>query len=293
MRIFSGILILAFCLALSACAEKQKDDDRLMLLGNWRASHMNVHTVLTLRNNGSWQAEDRVEGRHTRIVEKRGKSTGRWNLESKDRIVFSVETAEEAAMWPAGSMQSFDITSKDAGLMVFKREGGRTLEWRKIRAERPEEGEVLLHQVVNMPPLLVNVARSRLLERQRFLCMEMEFVLSLETPVQIPEEIPPPPPLHPEVREILLFYLSSLEYKDINSFDKVKAQRLHLRQMLNPYFENRLHEIEVRNIIVASSKESFEEFILQYPELRHEFGLTPPEKAPPSPPEAEAEAKAG
>lgn len=34
--------------------------------------------------------------------------------------------------------------------------------------------------------------------------------------------------------------------------------------MLNPYFDNRLEEIEVRNIILAASLENLEEFILQY-----------------------------
>lgn len=119
MRALPGILMLCLCLILSACGEKQTDENRLILLGSWRASHMNVHTILTLRNNGSWQSEDRVEGRHTRIVEKKGKSTGRWTLESKERIVFSVETSEEAGMWPAGSMQSFAIDSMGPTLLVF------------------------------------------------------------------------------------------------------------------------------------------------------------------------------
>jgi hypothetical protein len=280
-----GWICIFLCLfSLYSCGGKQKDESRLLLLGSWRFSQMNMHTILTLRNNGTWQSDDRVEGRHTRIVEKRGKSTGRWQMESGNRLIFSVETADEAGMWPAGSMQSFDIVSLDARTLVLQQESGRTWEWSKIRAQRPTEGEVVAHQAVRMPPLIVNVARSRILERQRFLCLDLEFILTLDEFIPNPEMIPPPPPLHPEVRETILFYLSSLEYREINSFDRVKALRLHLRQMLNPYFDNRLHEIEVRNIIVASSKDSLEEFILQYPELRHEFGLTPPQR-PQSPAE--------
>ncbi|TYT75620.1 flagellar basal body-associated FliL family protein [Desulfobotulus mexicanus] len=289
MRFFFWGALIFFLSGLVSCGGEREEDPRMLLIGSWRISHMNIHTILTLRNNGSWQSEDRMEGQHTKIIEKRGKSTGRWKMESKDRLVFSVETAEDAGMWPAGSLQTFDIEVLQPGKLILRHpETGRTSEWAKVRAQRPEQGEILVHQVVRMEPLIVNVARARVLERQRFLCMEMEFVLSLEHPVSNPEEIPPPPPLHPEVRETVLFYLSSLEYRDMNSFDRVKEFRLNMREILSPYFDNRLEEIEVRNIIVASSEESLEEFILGYPELRHEFGVMPPQR--PVPQEAEVSA---
>ncbi|TWI74392.1 flagellar basal body-associated protein FliL [Desulfobotulus alkaliphilus] len=287
MRLFFRAVLILFLAGLVSCGGEREEDPRLLLIGSWRISHMNVHTILTLRNNGSWQSEDRMEGQHTKIIEKRGQSTGRWKMESRDRLVFSVETAEEAGMWPAGSLQTFDIETLEPGKLVLRHpETGRTSEWSKVRAQRPVAGEILAHQVVRMEPIIVNIARTRVLERQRFLCMEMEFVLGLEYPVSSPEEIPPPPPLHPEVRETILFYLSSLEYRDMNSFDRVKEFRLHLRNMLAPYFDNRLEEIEIRNIIVASSEESLEEFILGYPELRHEFGVMPPQRPVPQQTEA-------
>ncbi|MCW7753070.1 flagellar basal body-associated FliL family protein [Desulfobotulus sp. H1] len=286
MKTLNRGLLFFFCVFIFfSCGGKKEEDPRMLLIGSWRISHMNIHTILTMRNNGSWQSEDRMEGQHTRIIEKRGKSTGRWQMESKDRLVFSVESSEEAGLWSQGSLQTFILETLEPRKLVLRHpETGRTSEWTKVRADRPAEGEILAHQAVRMEPLIVNVARTRILERQRFLCLDLEFILGLEHPVENPEEIPPPPPLHPEVRETLLFYFSSLEYRDLNSFERVKEVRLHLRKMLNPYFDNRLEEIEVRNIIVAASSESLEEFILQYPQLRHEFGLTIPQRQAPEKP---------
>lgn len=277
------ILLLALMMG---CGEKEKKEDpRLLLIGSWRFSYRNIHSILNFKNNGTWNLENRVEGKYSKIVEKKGALTGTWLLE-ENRLTINVEDdgGGEVEMWALGS-HVFEVVRLDAVTLVLKDEKEKEREWSKVRAQQAKAGEVQAHQTIPIKPLIVNVTKTRDMEKSRYLCIDLEVVLTLELPTANPEEIPPPPPLHPEVREKILIYLSSFTYRDLNSFDKIKKIKAHLETIMRPYFAGQMDELHINNVVVASSEASLDEFILQYPELMEDFGrgVVPP------PPEEGAE----
>jgi hypothetical protein len=72
------------------------------------------------------------------------------------------------------------------------------------------------------------------------------------------------PKFHPRARDAAILFLSSLVYGDVENFDKIKAQKKKLVDVLNPYMEGFIKDIEIEHVIIATSVTKVEEFIIEH-----------------------------
>ena len=276
-RWMAVLLMLVMVAGIFGC----KDEDpfaerRLKMVGNWRHQHRSVHTVMSFRHNGSWSLEKRVEGRYSRIVEKRGQHSGTWTMEGENLVRITVDQAEGESDFTPGMSATFTIKELRPELLVWVDGDGESREWFRIRVQKPEQGEFQTTRPVKLKPFLVNLRRSRELEKERYLGIELELIVRLSEPIQAPTPLPPPPTITPELRERILLFLSDLTYADVNNFERVQKMRSRLEVAIAPWLDAQIDEIKLANVVIASSRESREEFILQYPDLAVEYGLMDP-----------------
>jgi hypothetical protein len=72
------------------------------------------------------------------------------------------------------------------------------------------------------------------------------------------------PAIHPKAREAAILFLSSLVYEDVKDFDRVKRQREKLVDVLNPYMEGVIKDIEIEHVIISTTIEKVEEFMIEH-----------------------------
>ena len=109
-----------------------------------------------------------------------------------------------------------------------------------------------------MEPIAVNLNKNRSNTQDRYLCLKMNMVLKELMPDQ---KIPA---MHPKAREAAIIFLSSLVYGDVKDFDQVKIQRTKLVDVLNPYMEGFIKDIEIEHVIISTTIEKVEEFIIEH-----------------------------
>lgn len=289
---FCYLILLVYILS-SGCKSGPKVEE--FLIGSWRAYKMKVHSILTFHANGNWVIENRVEGKLSKIVAKRGRISGEWfytddiegllpedyeppeeveEVEKKEEkkgedseeeeekpkvfLVLTVLNAEEAEDWVEGSTNPYEIVVLDKEKLILKSLNGDIMDWDRVRAEKGKDLDADGSLAVKLGSLVVNLSRTKVRHKKRYLCIDLDMIL--EVPVQEGVPMPEPPPLHPRVREAAIFYLSSLTYKDIKSIDKSQMHINNLKDVLNPYMKGKIKELFIRNIIVTSEKKNVEDF---------------------------------
>ena len=264
------------------------------LLGSWRRTSGKVHSILSFQTNGSWLIESRVEGKLSKIVAKRGKISGQWfytdkmedvlpeevpddkkkekkaeekaqkGADEKKETLFLVMSVTEAqddeSGWEVGSTKSFEFVQLDKEKLVLKSPDGTTVEWLRVRSDKNQEqlSEGLV--TTKLGPLIVNLSRIKVQHKRRFLCLDVDLVIE-SSYVQADAGSPPPEiKLHPRVREAAIYYLSSKTYQDIRTVDKAQAISNELKDVLNPYVQNRIKELLIKQIVVTSERKVVEDY---------------------------------
>jgi hypothetical protein len=142
--------------------------------------------------------------------------------------------------------------------MLLKEENGRVSEWKKSRNPKAGDAGTETPIVIPMKPLAVNLNKNRSSTQDRYLCLNMHLVLKELMPDQ---QIPA---LHPKAREAAVLFLSSLVYEDVKDFDQVKIQKSKLVDVLNPYMEGFIKDIKIEHVIISTTMEKVEEFIIEH-----------------------------
>ena len=106
--------------------------------------------------------------------------------------------------------------------------------------------------------LFINLNKNRSNTQDRYLCLNMNLVLKELMPDQ---QIPV---MHPKAREAAILFLSSLVYEDVKDFDQVKRQKSKLVDVLNPYMQDFIKDIEIEHVIISTTIEKVEEFIIEH-----------------------------
>lgn len=274
--IYKTVFIMLIAISILSC-NKTKEIDGL-LVGSWRIKRAHLHTIYSFRNNGSWVAQTRVEGRFSKIVDTKKEVDGEWEVNVGESDEFNLSmipgTDGEENEWISGKEVVFEIVSIDKKVLSLKNSEGVIINWSRVRGKQTEDETGGVGVVTVKPgPLIVNLKKARAHGKFRFLCIDLELsvqdieendYISFET---IPETGLVNYHLHPKIREVSIYYLSSLTYKDIKSLDKVKQVIEKMKLVLNPYFNGRLQDINVKKVVVTASTDSVEDFERYYASL--------------------------
>jgi flagellar basal body-associated protein FliL len=255
-RLFILFLILFSIFGLSGCGEKEKGDDELVL-GNWTQYKNRAYILLVINPKGTWGSSVRIADATSKIVSSKGNANGSWHME-EGQLIFTVVESDIEEVWEKNDTSFFEIVELGERLMLLKEENGRVGEWKKTSSQKGADVEGELAKVIEMAPYAVNLNKNSSNEQNRYLCMNMQLVLKELMPGQ---EIPD---FHPRARDAAILFLSSLVYSDVENFERIKAQKVKLVDVLNPYMDGFIKDIEIEQVIIATSVTKVEEFIIEH-----------------------------
>jgi hypothetical protein len=250
------IFVLCMVFSLAGCGEKEKGDEDLVV-GNWTQYRNRAYILLVISPTGSWNSSVRIADATSKIVKSKGAAQGAWHIEG-GQLIFTVMDSTIEEIWEKNATSFFEIVELGERIMLLKEESGRIAEWKKNQPQKSGKDEAEPSVTISMKPIAVNLNKDRSNDPNRYLCLKMKMVLKELMPDQTI------PAMHPKARESAILFLSSLVYEDVKDFDQVKIQRLKLVDVLNPYMEGFIKDIEIEHVIIATTIEKVEEFIIEH-----------------------------
>jgi hypothetical protein len=253
----AGIFLVLFMVFSSiGCGEREKGNEDLVV-GNWTQYRNRAYILLVISPKGTWDSSVRIADATSKIVKSKGNAKGTWHME-EGQLIFTVMTSDIQEIWEQNDTSFFEIVELGEQIMLLKEENGRVSEWKKSRSKKSGDAVTEAAVVISMKPLAVNLNKNRSNTQDRYLCLNMNLVLKELMPDQ---QIPS---LHPKAREASVIFLSSLVYEDVKDFDQVNFQKSKLVDVLNPYMEGFIKDIEIEHVIISTTMEKVEEFIIEH-----------------------------
>lgn len=260
-RVFFIPCLLLFFLLEAGCSKEPKRES--FLVGTWRVQVKKTHTILTFAGNGSWNANTRIEGKHSKIIEKRGKVRGKWEY-VETRLTLRPTEVDQDIGWDKGGVYRYDVVRLTKEEMVWEdSETGRRRVWLRVRGKAQAESGALDvgEQEVGLDPLVVNLDKEREYRKGRFMCLKVDFLVDVSEEDLDEGEMYR---IHPRVKDAMVMYLSSLVYREVKKYEKIEELRRELIVILDPYFAGKLRDIKIRHIVVTASSQSVDEFLQEY-----------------------------
>lgn len=248
-----GILSAIF---VSSCGEKKKSQTELAV-GNWSQEKNRAFVILYTNLKGEWNSSVKISEATSKVVKTKGNAKGVWHIE-KNQMIFTVMESDVEDIWVKNSTVFYDILDLTENRMQFKDEQGTVTVWSRTKMGKSTEPEAELVLSIPMAPVVVNLNKSRSNDKDRYLCLKMNFILKELMPGQ---KIPP---VHPKVQDSIVIFFSSLVFEDVKDFDGIRSQSRKLVNILNPYMEGKIKEIAIENVIVATEIEKVEEFLIEH-----------------------------
>jgi len=270
-------LVMISCILFTGCGPtEQLGDERFF--GSWRFKHGRVHTIITFRANSTWISDIRIADRFEKIVDKKGNIEGKWAVEAGSLKMTPLESGFESE-WKVGKTYNYEIVEVNKDFLRLKDDLGRVRNWTRVRGQK-KEGKDASVSKVNVGPIVVNVKKSKKYIKDRYLCIDLQLVLSIDGAEQ------PIPKIHPRVREAAILNMSYLTYDELNTNKKIGDLKTKIKRILNPYMQGAIDEVIINDIAVTRKWDIVEEFLSKYGE--EAMKLAEPGE-PPKPPEPEDE----
>lgn len=249
------ILIILSCLVCMASCSKEPDVGE-MILGGWTSKSAGAYTYLKIKLEGKWESAIKIADVTSKIIQVRGTASGQWHIEENNFVLTVLESNVEKN-YKKNVTNFYEIAKLDDKVMELVDSYGRVITWKKVQPQKNKEGATIINSI-RMEPFTVNLNKTRSRDKDRYLCLDIKLILK--------EIIPGTEPLrvHPKGREAIILYLSSLVYNDIKSLDEVTKMQETLRIILSPYTGDMIEKVEIDHVIVASTIERVEEFIIEH-----------------------------
>lgn len=257
--------VLFMGLSLVGCGEKEKGDADLVT-GNWTQLRNRAYILLVISPKGNWESSVRIADATSKIVSSKGAAQGSWHME-EGQLIFTVVESDIEEIWEKNDTSFFEIVELGERLMLLKEESGRVAEWKKTGSQKGKATEEEQARVISMAPYTVNLNKISSNDTDEYLCLKMNLVLNEVMPDQ---EVPQ---FHPRARDAAILFLSSLIAADVQDFDLVKLQKDKLVDVINPYMDGVVKDIEIEQVIIVPSIEQVEEFVIEHtmgPETKEE-----------------------
>lgn len=249
----AGLVIFAL---FTGCGDDEVTQNELVI-GNWTQLRNRAYILLITNPKGEWNSSVRIADVTSKIVKSKGNAKGTWHIEN-NQMIFNVLESDIEKIWEQNATLFFDIASLTEAEMQLKDENGRVGVWKQTSVQKAAAADEELQVVLEMGPVVVNLNKNRSNDKDRYLCMNLNLILKELMPDQ------EPPPIHPRAHDAAILFLSSLVHDDVKDFDGVKEQNKKLVEVINPYMEGMVKEIEVEHVIVVDNIDRVEEFIIEH-----------------------------
>lgn len=266
--LFLKLMPVLVIMTLSGCSKEPSQSD--LLTGSWFTKDAGVYTMVTFRANGSFTSSKRIMASASKVKGKSGKVDGDWEADGTQLVLRIVES-EDSEVWIKDSTHFYEILEVSPEVLYLKSSDEKVAEWKRLKASGGAEPEIPSDDItIGMEPVVVNLAKRRSLDRDMYLCAEIVFTVegaAMDEPVTA-EGGPAPKPrsVHPRIRDSVLFYLGAQTHKAVSTFEKLKKVKDTLQEILQPYFDGKLKDIVIKNIVITSSWENVEDFLAEYSE---------------------------
>ncbi len=241
---------------LTGCGDETKSTTE-KLLGGWTKEKSYSFVYLQLKPEGNWQASVKIADVTTKIVDVKGKASGKWYVEQGSLVMTVVET-DTRQVFEKNKTTVYDIVSLTGDKMVLTGPHGRKETWKAIAPRKEKALEKSYERIIRLKPFAVNLNKNRSHDKDRYLCLNV--TLRLKEIMADRER----PKMHPKAREAVILYLSSFVYKNVSDLDKVEGLQGKLKEILNPYLDGLVDKVEIDHVVVASTMETVEKFLIEH-----------------------------
>lgn len=254
-------LMFSLLVMVEGCGKEKGPTVGELLLGTWNFNESKAYTAMIIKAEGIWSSDIKMEGLSSKIIEKKGSASGTWQVEGKQLVLTVVESDMED-VWEKNKTLFCEIVELNRNLMSLKYPDGKIQTWN--RAEDPKKapapGEELAEppRLIKMEPIVVNLNKIRSHDKDRYLCLDLTLNLK-DSPSG--KAIPL---LHPRARDAMILFLSSLIYEDVKNLDVVKQVMKNMEVMLDPYLDHMLDNIEINHVIISSTMDKVDEFLIEH-----------------------------
>lgn len=252
------LLLVPILLSLSLSSCKQKSENETRLLGAWRLQRAKgVVTLLSFRDNKTFDVDQQVEGLLAKSNPKQGKVNGTWKMDSSaSQLTLEVKTGNPQMGWPAQPIVFRIVTFDDTTLHLMAPDGKHDV-WKKVPLSKTGPDREKEASTIKIAPIVVNLAVSASSATQQYhwLCTEVQLMMN---------NYDIKAGLHPRIQEKIIFFLNSKAYEEINTLDKIAAISEELKNTLNPYLDHRIINVTLNNTILTGRKEAVDQFLAKY-----------------------------
>ena len=255
-RMTGFLIVVCMALAVAGCsgenaALKEK------ITGNWSREFNRNFILLILKVDGKWESSIRVSDATLKIVSSKGKASGSWHIEGNN-LIFSVTESDIEDVWGKESIAFHEILLLEEETLTLKSETGQVITYSRHRPKKKQPGLVDTDPIIPMKPIVVNLNKNRSHDKDRYFCLNMNLIIQELMPgADIPK-------IHPRAHDAAITFLSSLVFEDVRDFDRVKEQKKNLINVLNPYMNGIIKDIDIDHVLIASSIDRVETFIIEH-----------------------------
>ncbi len=249
---FASIFLSLVCL--SGCGS-EPDQGELIMRG-WTNKRGEAYIYLKIKMEGKWEVSVNIADATTRIIQVRGKASGQWHIED-NALVLTVFESNINKIFKKDVTNFYEIVKLNEKVMELLDTHGQLTTWKAIELSKKQAGKSGSNSI-RMAPFTVNLNKLRSRDKDRYLCVNFKIILKEFLPGSEVTKV------HPKAREAVLIYLSSLVYKDIKNLDNAEEIQKNLQIILNPYIGNMIQKIEIDHIIVSSTYDRVEEFLIEH-----------------------------
>ena len=271
--------LIFFTLFAVGCNKEPKE--REMIVGPWKDTVASYHTIISFRSNGSFGTLRLAEGQLSKIDDtaERVKVEGRWQLlvqeEAEDPLllVMTPETVEGETTWAVDAPVTYLVERLTLNRMLLRTPAGGRVAWDRLRSTKvpEEEDDGIMRIEVASGPLIVGLTKERINEESRYLCVQLELIITdVEGSPYVEDERLPSGAitggyaLHPSLREALVLHMSRLKYREVRSLNRFEDVIADYKRILSPYLGDHLDDLKVVKVVVTTSQDGVDEFITEF-----------------------------
>ncbi len=250
-------LIIVSIMFTFGCKKKKKTiATSLLLPGTWYMAKGRAYILIIIRSDGKWSSDVRLEGFGSKVVEKKGNASGIWHVKDKNLII-KVLDSKIKNVWEKGKEIFYEIVKLNHEVMVLRASSGRVFTWKRAGKKKGAQA-IDLSPVIKVAPIIVNLNKISSNDRDRYFCLDFELHMNVLMPGEKPVKF------RPEAREAAIIFLSSLIYKNVNTFDAVNIVKKKLEHILDPYLDGSLKSIKINNVMITSSVDRATAFYIEH-----------------------------
>jgi hypothetical protein len=237
------------------CGKPKELDPRV--IGTWGLQQSGgVEILVEFLGDGKFKVNQAKDMHSNSSGSASERASGIWNMDTaKSQVTLTTQKGDPKMGWPPQTVVYTVIALNPLTLHLMDPEGKHHI-WKKMSKEekKPEAGEKGKVVTLKISPLVANLAPSKISTHQqyRWICTGVEIILV---------NYDPSFGLHPQIQEKAIFFFSSKTYSDLNTPTKLVIAANELKDVLNPYLDNRISGIRFEKTTITGRADVVDQFL--------------------------------